>query len=275
MKPRRQCSQDVTGFLSLGVDEDREKLREAKPEGISLIREGGEEEKGIQPEPEQGATSAVEREIRDEEEAKEGSDGGPGTPGPMDVERHEASRDSGEEPREQGQEEQPFQAIIHGPQSGDRQQVIQHAMFTQVQMQELECIFFRNAYPSLLMRQEIARRMNVSEARVQVWFKKRRSRWRRQQRVLMLRNMRSVALGPHVVETSGRPFSAIRIPQPVWTCVPVPLPLWPPLPLIPPFPPLFLPPPPLLPAPLPPWRPPPCGWAWFLTPNGPFVAPIF
>nr|XP_019575462.1 PREDICTED: rhox homeobox family member 2B-like [Rhinolophus sinicus] len=275
MKHQHQCSQGVTGFLSLGVDEDREELREAKPAGISLIREGGEEEKGTQPEPEQGAASAGGREIGAEEEAKEGSGSGPGAPGLLDVGSHEASGDSGGEPGEQGQDEQPVQAIAHGPQPEDRQQVVQRAMFTQVQVQELECVFHHNAYPNLLMRQEIARRMNVPEARMQVWFKNRRAKWRRQQRALMFRNMHPVALGPPVVITSGRPFNAILIPQPVWRCVPVPLPLWPPLLPMLPFPPRFFPPPPLLRAPLPPWSRHPCGWAWFLTPNGPFVAPIF
>lgn len=125
---------------------------EAKPAGISLIREGGEEEKGTQPEPEQGAAAAGGREIGAEEEAKEGSGSGPGAPGLLDVGSHEASGDSGGEPGEQGQDEQPVQAIAHGPQPEDRQQVVQRAMFTQVQVQELECVFHHNAYPNLLMR---------------------------------------------------------------------------------------------------------------------------
>ncbi|XP_039711157.1 rhox homeobox family member 2-like, partial [Pteropus medius] len=170
MKPQRQRSQDATGFLSLGVDEEWEKLHEAKPVEMSLIGEGGEEEKGTQPKPEQGAASGGEKEIRAEEEAEEGSDGGPDgpcAPGAMNDENHEASDDSGGEPGEQRQEEQPLQAVVQHQQPWDREQVVQRPMFTLVQVQELERIFRFNAYPNLFMRQEIARRMNMPEARVQ------------------------------------------------------------------------------------------------------------
>lgn len=121
---------------------------------MSLIREGGEGEKGTQPKPEQGTASAGEKEIG-AEEAEEGSDGGPdgpGAPGAMNDEYHEASGDSGQELGEQRQEEQPLQVIVQRRQPWDSQQVVQRPMFTQVQVQELERIFCRNAYPNLFMR---------------------------------------------------------------------------------------------------------------------------
>ncbi|ELK07567.1 Homeobox protein ESX1 [Pteropus alecto] len=176
VKPQRQRSQDATGFLSLGVDEEWETLHEAKPVEMSLIREEGEEEKGTQPKPEQGAASGGEKEIRAEEEAEEGSDGGPDgpcAPGAMNDENHEASDDSGGEPGEQRQEEQPLQAIVQRQQPRDREQVVQRPMLTLVQVQELERIFRYNAYPNLFMRQQIARRIDMPEARVQArqqWF---------------------------------------------------------------------------------------------------------
>ena len=122
-----------------------------KPAGISLFGDGEEEEKGTQPEPEQRAASAEGKEIGAEEEAKEGSDGGPGASGasgasaPIKVENHEASGDSGGKPGERGQE-------VQHPRPRNRQQVAQHATFTQVQLQELERIFQRNAHPDLMMR---------------------------------------------------------------------------------------------------------------------------
>ncbi|XP_039715003.1 rhox homeobox family member 2-like isoform X2 [Pteropus medius] len=281
MKPQRQRSQDATGFLSLGVDEEWEKLHEAKPVEMSLIGEGGEEEKGTQPKPEQGAASGGEKEIGAEEEAEEGSDGGPDgpcAPGAINDENHEASDDSGGEPGEQRQEEQPLQAVVQRQQPWDREQVVQRPMITLGQVQELERIFRYNAYPNLFMRQQIARRIDMPEARVQVWFKNRRAKWRRHQRALMFRNMPPVVLGPPVFIPSRRPFNAIFIPQPAWIWVLEPLPLGPPLLPMPPFPPLLLPPPPLFLAPLPPWGMPPPGphgWAWFHTTSGPFIAPIF
>nr|KAF6492405.1 hypothetical protein HJG59_009609 [Molossus molossus]KAF6492410.1 hypothetical protein HJG59_009614 [Molossus molossus] len=170
MKAQDQHSQDAAGFLSLGVEEDGGELREVTSAGILLIGEG-EEEKGTQPEPEQGAASAEGKEVGAEEEAKEGSHGGPGglgTPGPMYDEYQEGSGDSDEEPVEQEQEEQLLLADVQHPLPGDQQQLAQRTMFTEVQMQELEHIFQHNPYPGFLLRQDIARRMNVPEARVQV-----------------------------------------------------------------------------------------------------------
>lgn len=70
----------------------------------------------------------------------------------MNDEHPDGSDHSDGEPGEQGQEEQLLLANIQRPEPGDRQQVAQHAMFTEVQMQELEHIFQRNPYPDLLMR---------------------------------------------------------------------------------------------------------------------------
>ncbi|KAF5927975.1 hypothetical protein HPG69_010819 [Diceros bicornis minor] len=172
LEPPQQCSDDVTGILSVGVDEDLEEVHEAKPVEISLIGEGGEEGKGIQAEPEQGAAAAEGKEAGDEGEGEEKEDGDVGAraPSPMEVENCEAAGDSGREPGEQGQDEQPSQAAVECllPALGDRQQPGRRAMFTPVQLWELEGIFRRTPYPDLSMRQELARRMDVPESRVKV-----------------------------------------------------------------------------------------------------------
>ncbi|XP_054436683.1 rhox homeobox family member 2-like, partial [Pteronotus mesoamericanus] len=255
MKLQDQPSQDADGFLGLVVDEDGGELHDAKPMGISLIPEE-EEGKGTQPEPEWRAEG---EEKGAEEEAKEGNDSGPGsshTLSPMEVENHEASRVSGQGPGEQRQEEQP----------GDRQQVAQHAMFTEVQLQELERIFQRNPHPDLVMRQDIAARMNVPEARVQVWFKNKR----RHQRALRHRNVHPVSQGHPTGINSGGSHNPIINQQHAWIFFQQPAYIWYPHPLalgllLPPMlpiPPLFLPPPPPFFFPhLPPGVPFPLAWA--------------
>ncbi|XP_069895062.1 homeobox protein Rhox13-like [Dipodomys merriami] len=60
--------------------------------------------------------------------------------------------------------------------------------FTQGQVDELETVFQETQYPDLLTRRVLARGMNVPEEKVQSWFNNRRTKYRRAQRVEMLRH---------------------------------------------------------------------------------------
>nr|XP_020728637.1 rhox homeobox family member 1-like [Odocoileus virginianus texanus] len=61
----------------------------------------------------------------------------------------------------------------------------QHRKFTAMQLRELEELFQETEYPDLLTRQEIARRLGVSDTRVQIWFKNKRAKNRRNERAAM------------------------------------------------------------------------------------------